>query len=87
MWYPLQVSNRDEAVRQFASRQLELRTWEAPLTPGDCDTSRAGYIWGSCPMAEEVSRGCVALPTMLTKADLERVKDAASRYLDIDQRL
>jgi dTDP-4-amino-4,6-dideoxygalactose transaminase len=83
MWYPLQVRNRDEAVQQFASHQLELRTWAAPLTPTDCDFSRAAYQWGSCPVAEEISRGCVALPTMLRRNDLQRVMTAASRYLDV----
>jgi dTDP-4-amino-4,6-dideoxygalactose transaminase len=87
MWYPLQVRNRDEAVQQFSRRQIELRMWEAPLTPGDCDAGRAGYTWGRCPVAEAVSRDCVALPTMLKSGDLERVMDAASRYLDIRQRL
>jgi dTDP-4-amino-4,6-dideoxygalactose transaminase len=87
MWYPLQVRNRDDAVKQFSRHQLELRTWETPLTPADCDTTRAGYTWGSCPVAEEVSRGCVALPTMLSRADLDRVKRVASRYLDVDHRI
>jgi perosamine synthetase len=83
MWYPLQVTNREEAVGYFSNNQIELRTWETPLTPSDCDTVRAGYHWGSCPVAEEISRGCVALPTMLEKADLERVIEVASRHLDI----
>ena len=83
MWYPLQVRNRDEAIENFRKHQIHLRTWEAPLTPPNCDMARALYEWGSCPMAEEISRGYVALPTMLKKADLERVLNVASRYLDI----
>lgn len=83
MWYPLQVKNRDEAMKHFANHQIELRAWEAPLSPSDCDVARAQYRWGSCPTAEEMSRGCVALPTMLTEADLERVIAMALRYLDI----
>jgi dTDP-4-amino-4,6-dideoxygalactose transaminase len=85
MWYPLQVTNRDEAVERLSRHQIELRTWDTPITPSDCDTVRAGYTWGSCPVAEEVSRGCVALPTMLPRADLERVVDVASGHLDIMQ--
>jgi dTDP-4-amino-4,6-dideoxygalactose transaminase len=83
MWYPLQVRNRDEAVEHFRKHQIQLRRWAAPLTPPTCDTARALYQWGSCPVSEEISRGCVALPTMLKKADLERVLNVASRYLDI----
>jgi dTDP-4-amino-4,6-dideoxygalactose transaminase len=83
MWYPLQVKNPDEAVRLFSLHQIELRRWSAPLTPSHCDMARARYHWGSCPVAEEVSRHCVALPTMLTKADLDWVVAVASRYLDI----
>jgi len=83
MWYPLQLKNRDEAIRIFSRHQIELRCWDAPLTPAHCDTARAQYQWGSCPVAEEVSRYCVALPTMLTQADLERVITMAARYLDI----
>lgn len=83
MWYPLQVANAAEAVEHFAAHQIELRRWEAPLTPAGCDTARAGYRWGSCPEAENISRGCVALPTMLSKSDLERVVETASRYLEI----
>jgi perosamine synthetase len=81
MWYPFQVANPQEAVEHFRSHQIELRRWEAPLTPVNCDTVRARYHWGSCPTAEEISRGCVALPTMLAKADLEWVIDVGSRYL------
>ncbi len=83
MWYPLQVRNRDEAIERFQAHQIELRQWEAPLTPANCDMARALYKWGSCPTAEEMSRGCVALPTMLKKSDLQRVLGVASRYLDI----
>jgi perosamine synthetase len=83
MWYPLQVRNRDEAVENFRKHQIELRTWKAPLTPVKCDTARALYQWGSCPVAEEISRGCVALPTMLRKNDLDRVLNVATRCLDI----
>jgi dTDP-4-amino-4,6-dideoxygalactose transaminase len=85
MWYPLQVRNRKEAAEHFRQHQIELRMWEAPLTPPTCDTTRALYEWGSCPVAEEISRGCVALPTMLKRADLQRVLDVASRHLDIVQ--
>jgi len=83
MWYPLQIRNRDEAMEHFRKHQIELRRWAAPLTPPNCDMARALYRWGSCPVAEEISRGCVALPTMLKKADIERVLDVAARYLDI----
>jgi perosamine synthetase len=83
MWYPIQVTNPAEAVDYFSSQQIQLRVWGAPLTPVTCDTVRAGYKWGSCPVAEEVSRACIALPTMLERADLERVVEVASRYLDI----
>jgi dTDP-4-amino-4,6-dideoxygalactose transaminase len=85
MWYPLQVRNRREAAEHFRQHQIELRTWEAPLTPPTCDMARALYQWGSCPVAEEISRGCVALPTMLKPKDLRRVLDVASRHLDIVQ--
>ena len=85
MWYPLQVRNRDEAIERFRKHQIQLRQWEAPLTPANCDMARALYQWGSCPVAEEISRGCVALPTMLKEADVERVLNVASRYLDIIQ--
>ena len=83
MWYPLQVRNRDEVIGYFEEHQIMLRQWEAPLTPANCDTARALYEWGSCPVAEEISRGCVALPTMLKKADLERVLNVASSCSDI----
>jgi len=82
MWYPFQVANAQEAVEHFRSHQIQLRRWAAPLTPPNCDTERALYQWGSCPTAEEISRGCVALPTMLERADLARVLEVASRYLD-----
>jgi len=82
MWYPFQVANAQEAVEYFRRHQIELRRWQAPLTPPNCDTARARYQWGSCPKAEEISRGCVALPTMLERADLEWVIDVGSRYLD-----
>lgn len=83
MWYPIQVRNRDEAVKHFSGHQIQLRRWAAPLTPVRCDMARARYKWGCCPVAEEISRGCVAFPTMLEMGDLERVIEIASRHLDI----
>jgi dTDP-4-amino-4,6-dideoxygalactose transaminase len=83
MWYPLQVENADEAVVAFSQEQIELRRWEAPLTPTGCDMSRALYDRGSFPKAEAISRGCVALPTMLSKSDFQRVAEAAARHLKI----
>jgi perosamine synthetase len=83
MWYPFQVADAQEAVKLFRSHQIELRRWDAPLSPANCDTARARYQWGSCPTAEQISRGCVGLPTMLRRADLEWVVEVASGYLDI----
>jgi dTDP-4-amino-4,6-dideoxygalactose transaminase len=82
MWYPFQVRNRDEVIAHFRKYQIELRRWEAPLMPPTCDKDRALFQAGSCPTAEEISHGCVALPTMLEKADLKRVIDVVSCYLE-----
>ncbi len=83
MWYPLQVRNRDQALEAFRKEQIWLRTWKAPLTPANSDMDRAQYRWGSCPVAEEISRVFIALPTMLKKQDIERVLKVAARHLDI----
>ena len=83
MWYPFQVRNPDEAIAHFRQYQIELRRWNSPLTPSICDTTRALYQGTKYPVAGEISRGCVALPTMLEEADLRRVIDVASRYLSI----
>jgi hypothetical protein len=82
MWYPFQVSDREEAMAYLRKYQIEPRTWEAPLTPDTCDTARALFRQGNYPTAEEVSRGCVALPTMMGKAALERVIEVALRCLE-----
>ena len=80
--YPLQVFDRYAAVNLFRKYQIELGEWfQAPLHPADCDLVGAQYEWGSCPVAEQLSSGCINLPTFINDLELERVLFVAKENL------
>lgn len=80
--YPVQVEERQRAVRGFGDRQVELGQWfQAPLHPATCDFEAAGYRWGSCPKAEEIAAHCANLPTSIDGADLVHVLRVADEAL------
>lgn len=78
MWlrFPVQVID-PRAFRLAAVAQgVFLGDWYGtPIAPGDSDFKAAHYKIGSCPVAENLGKGIINLPTdpNLTQADLNRI--------------
>ncbi len=75
--YPVRVPDRDAAVKAM-SRHVVLGEWFTSVLEEADTPSHGGYVGGSCPRAEEVSRYLVNLPThpRVTAEDAERMAGA-----------
>jgi len=62
--YPVLVDNKAEVLREAKKRRVQLGDWFlSPIHPNLERWELAGYTAGSCPVAEEVSRRVVNIPT------------------------
>lgn len=84
--FPLQRYNALE-IREAGKRaKMLLGDWyNAPLVPADADFAKFHYVPGSCPVAEEVAKKIINLPTypLLTDSQVQPVIDFIKKY---DQR-
>ena len=72
--YPLLVDNRDEILTKARKQNIFLGVWyDQVVAPKDLDTSRVGYIPGSCPKAEEICQKIINLATNISINEAERV--------------
>lgn len=74
--FPLQRENAQEIILAARRRGILLGDWyNTPLVPGDSDLAAFGYIPGLCPVAEEVSKRIINLPTypLLTDEQVQQV--------------
>lgn len=64
LWYTILVKNKKELLKKALKNHIILGDW-FPQTVGPMEVSlkKAGYVNGSCPVAEKVSSMCVNLPT------------------------
>lgn len=62
--YPLRVSSRERVLAEAKKRRIEMGDWFlSPVHPNLKNWERAGYRGGMCPIAEEVCREIINLPT------------------------
>lgn len=61
---PLQVENRNELLKQARKHHMLLGDWyDGPLAPSNASLTAFHYTPGMCPVAEQVSRHVINLPT------------------------
>jgi len=78
MWlrFPIQVMEPKQIRARAAQKGIFLGDWySTAIAPSDANAQVAGYVVGSCPVAERLGRGIVNLPTdpSLSSADLDQV--------------
>lgn len=78
MWlrFPVQVNDPMKFRRDAAAQGVYLGDWySTPIAPSDIDLHATNYTKGSCPVAENIGKGIINLPTdpSLTKTDLNRI--------------
>ena len=74
----MRVADRDEIFRKAERRNIRIGDWFlSPLHPVKGDLSPWLYKWGSCPVAESLSREVINLPTDIDMSpnEVEQVKD------------
>lgn len=64
LWYTLIVEDKRRLIAAAARKNIVLGDWfPQVIGPIEVDLEKAGYMAGSCPVAERVSAHCVNLPT------------------------
>lgn len=62
--YPLRVKDKTQVLSMAQKKSLELGDWfVSPLHPLKHNWEKLGYVAGSCPVAEDLCRTVVTLPT------------------------
>jgi perosamine synthetase len=62
--YPLQVANKKELLLEARKKQIPLGDWFlSPVHPNEGNWEHAGYIQGTCPVAEEVCQRVINIST------------------------
>lgn len=70
------VENRDEVLESAARQRIELGDWfDAPLHPSSAPQEVFGYVEGSCPRADYLTRRLVNVPThrRIDEAEADRI--------------
>ncbi len=64
LWYTIMVPDKKGMIARAAKKDIFLGDWfPQAVGPIEADIGKAGYVKGSCPVAEKASAHCVNLPT------------------------
>lgn len=81
--YPVLVKNKNELLAEAKKQKVQLGDWFlSPIHPNLESWELAGYRPGSCPVAEEVSRCVVNIPTdkIMSEKEIYRVVSFISKH-------
>jgi len=80
--FPLLIKNRDKIWLNLAKKGIFLGRWyDNPIAPKELPLDRVGYRWKSCPVAEEVCKKIINLPT--TNIKLKEAKKLINTLNDV----
>ncbi len=72
--YPLLIANRNQIIAKLAKKNIFLGNWyEQVVAPIALNLDRVGYKKGNCPVAEELSKKIINLPTNISLKEAEKV--------------
>lgn len=81
--YPIQVQNPHEMKIFFRHHDIYLGDWYSNIVdPRWIDLEKVGYHRGSCPIAEDLAKHCINLPTYpaLTEDQLQQLERLLKAY-------
>lgn len=81
--FPIQVEKRDALLAEARRHHMLFGDWyDAPLVPGDASLTAFHYTPGDCPVAEQVGRHVVNLPTYprLTDEQVTRIIQLVKKF-------
>lgn len=72
--FPLLVKNKTEILRKFARLNIFLGSWYSqPIAPKELRLERVGYTIGTCPVAEQINKEIINLPTLISEDEAKTV--------------
>lgn len=72
--YPVRISNRDQILKQAAYHSIYLGNWyNRPIGGVSFDLETIGYVKGSCPNAELISKEIINLPTLIDRKNVKKI--------------
>ena len=72
--FPLLVKNRDKIISSAKNKNIFLGKWyDQVVAPKDIDLDRVKYKQESCPVAEEICKKIINLPTNISVEEARRV--------------
>lgn len=72
--YPLLVENREELLQKAREQNIFLGKWyDQVIAPKELDLRKVGYKIGDCPVAEEISKKIINLPTLISIKEAEKI--------------
>ena len=61
-------------LKEFAKRNIFFGSWYSqPVAPKELLLEKVGYIMGSCPVAEQINKEIINLPTLITEKEAEGI--------------
>ncbi len=82
LWFTIQVNNKKEIIKRARKNHILLGDWfPQSVGPAEVNLEKVDYELGSCPMAEEVCRRCVNLPThyQIKEKDVLRIAEVLGK--------
>lgn len=83
LWYTILVDKKRKMIKEAAKSNIILGDWfPQAIGPESVELDKAGYGKGDCPIAEEISKQCVNLPTHhnIGKEQADKVIDFINRF-------
>lgn len=72
--FPFRVNDRKALIRYMSKKNVYLGSWyDQVIGPRGLDIESLGYRMGSCPVAEEISKDIVNLPTLISEKEVRYV--------------
>jgi len=72
--FPLLVEERKKILNEFGRRNIYLGQWyNQPVAPYPLPLDKVGYKKGMCPVAEQVCKTIINLPTTVTKKEAMKI--------------
>ena len=79
--FPIFVENRDNILKNAAKNNVFLGVWyNQVVAPHGLDLNRVGYTQGSCPVAEDICKKVINLPTNITIKEASRVVELVTKH-------
>ena len=80
--FPIQVEHRDKLLAEAKHHGVYLGKWYTqPVAPAAIDLKKVGYETGTAPVAEQVCRSIVNLPTTISREQVDLVISIVKPYV------